>query len=45
MGPTKFVQMNNYDDPGLTFLVSLDCHVALPRGAMGLSTVCGCGIS
>ena len=26
------------------FLVS-DCCVALPRGAMGLSTVCNCGIS
>ena len=22
-----------------------DCHVALPQGAMGLSSVCDCGIS
>ena len=27
------------------FLVSSDCCVALPRGAMGLSAVCDCGIS
>ena len=27
------------------FLVSHDCCVALPRGAMGLSAVCDCGIS
>ena len=27
------------------FLVSWDCCVALPRGAMGLSAVCDCGIS
>ena len=27
------------------FLVSRDCCVALPNGAMGLSVVCGCGIS
>ena len=27
------------------FLVSRDCCVALPRGAMGLSAVCECGIS
>ena len=27
------------------FLVSLDGCVALPRGAMGLSVVCDCGIS
>ena len=27
------------------FLVSLDFCVALPRGAMGLSAVCDCGIS
>ena len=26
-------------------LVSRDCCVALPRGAMGLSTICDCGIS
>ena len=26
-------------------LVSRDCCVALPRGAMGLSAVCDCGIS
>ena len=26
------------------FLVSRDCCVALPRGAMGLSAVCDCGI-
>ena len=26
------------------FLVSRDCCVALPRGAMGLSAVCACGI-
>ena len=25
------------------FLVSRDCCVALPRGAMGLSAVCDCG--
>ena len=25
--------------------VSRDCFVALPRGAMGLSAVCDCGIS
>ena len=29
---------------GLT-LVSQDCCVALPRGALGLSAVCDCGIS
>ena len=28
----------------LTFLVSADCFV-LPRGALGLSAVCNCGIS
>ena len=27
------------------YLVSRDCCVALPRGAMGLSAVCDCGIS
>ena len=27
------------------FLVSRACCVALPRGAMGLSAVCDCGIS
>ena len=27
------------------FLVSRDCCVAIPRGAMGLSAVCDCGIS
>ena len=27
------------------FLVSCDGGVALPHGAMGLSAVCGCGIS
>ena len=27
------------------FLVYRDCCVALPRGAMGLSAVCNCGIS
>ena len=27
------------------FLVSRDCCVALPRGSMGLSAVCDCGIS
>ena len=27
------------------FLVSRDCCVALPRGVMGLSAVCDCGIS
>ena len=27
------------------FLVSRDCCVVLPRGAMGLSAVCDCGIS
>ena len=27
------------------FLVSHDCFVALPYGAMGLSAVCECGIS
>ena len=26
------------------FLLSCDCCVALPRGAMGLSAVCDCGI-
>ena len=29
----------------LVFLVSRDCCVALPGGAMGLSAVCDCGIS
>ena len=29
----------------LVFLVSHDCCVALPRGAMGLTAVCDCGIS
>ena len=27
------------------FLTSRDCCVALPRGAMGLSAVCDCGLS
>ena len=27
------------------FLVSHDCCVGLPHGAMGLSAVCDCGIS
>ena len=27
------------------FMISRDCCVALPRGAMGLSAVCDCGIS
>ena len=27
------------------FLVSRGCCVALPRGAMGLSTVCDCGVT
>ena len=27
------------------FLVSCDCCVALPCGAIGLSAVCDCGIS
>ena len=27
------------------FLVSRDCCVDLPRGAIGLSAVCDCGIS
>ena len=27
------------------FIVSRDCCVALPRGALGLSAVCDCGIS
>ena len=27
------------------FLVSHDCCAALPRGAMGMSAVCDCGIS
>ena len=27
------------------FLVSCDCHVAHPHGAMGLSTVCYCVFS
>ena len=27
------------------FLVSRDCCLALPRGAMGLSAACDCGIS
>ena len=31
--------------PRLVFLVSGDCCVALPRGAMGLSAVCDCDIS
>ena len=26
------------------FLASRDCCVAIPRGAMGLSAVCDCGI-
>ena len=26
-------------------ILSCDCCVALPRGAMGLSAVCDCGIS
>ena len=29
----------------VVFLVSCDCCVALPRGAMGLSAFCDCGIS
>ena len=27
------------------FLVSRDCCVTLPHGAMGLSAICDCGIS
>ena len=27
------------------FLVSCDCYVALPHGALGWSAVCDCGIS
>ena len=27
------------------FLVSRDCCVSLPRGAIGLSAVCNCGVS
>ena len=27
------------------FMVYRDCFVALPRGAIGLSAVCDCGIS
>ena len=30
--------------PWFVFLVSRDCCVALPRGAMDLSAVCDCGI-
>ena len=29
----------------IALLVSCDCCVALPRGVMGLSAVCDCGIS
>ena len=29
----------------LSLLVSSDCCVALPCGAMGMSAVCDCGIS
>ena len=32
-------------DLGLYCLQHCDCCVALPRGAMGLSAVCDCGIS
>ena len=28
-----------------TFLVSCDCYVALPHGALGWYVVCDCGIS
>ena len=29
----------------IVFLMSRNCFVVLPRGAMGLSAVCDCGIS
>ena len=29
---------------GFVFLASRDCFVALPRGTMGFSAVCDCGI-
>ena len=34
-----------YSFAQFVFLVSCDCCVALPRGAMGLPAVCDCGIS
>ena len=40
MGKRELVALLSF-----VFLVSRDCCVALPRGAMGLSAVCGRGIS
>ena len=40
MGKRELVALLSF-----VFLVSLNCCVALPRGAMGLSAVCDCGIS
>ena len=39
MGKRELVALLN------VFLVSRDCCMALPRGAIGLSAVCDCGIS
>ena len=39
MGKRELVALLNL------YLVSCDGRVALPRGAMGLSAVCDCGIS
>ena len=40
MGKRKLVALLKF-----VFLVSRGCCVALPRGFMGLSAVCDCGIS
>ena len=41
MGKRQLVSKIAY----FVFMVSRDCCVALPRGAIGLSAVCECGIS
>ena len=39
------ISMSLHGEALFVFQVSCDCCVALPRGAMGLSAVCDCGIS
>ena len=43
MGKRELIDMLSLGQ--FVFLVSRDCCVALPRGAMGSSAVCDCGIS
>ena len=40
-----FVKIERLICANFVFLVSRDCCVALPCGAMGFSAVCDCGIS